>query len=60
MPTPDPNAAKLVQAESMLHGYVTAFWWGSALLVVAALVVIVFIKASRKDVPADGPAVHIA
>jgi hypothetical protein len=32
---------------------------GSALLVVAALVVIVFIKASKNEVPADGAAVHI-
>ncbi|MGI5244286.1 MFS transporter [Dactylosporangium sp. CA-139066] len=57
--TPDPKAMDLLRAESMVHGYVTAFWWGSALLAVAAVVVFVFVRASKRDVPADGAAVHM-
>jgi EmrB/QacA subfamily drug resistance transporter len=53
--SPNPQATQL---ESMVHGYVTAFWWGSALLVVAAVIVIVFVKAGKDDVPAEG-AVHM-
>ncbi|MEV4137666.1 hypothetical protein AB0J72_36525 [Dactylosporangium sp. NPDC049742] len=46
------------QLEAMVHGYVTAFWWGSALLVAAAVIVAVFIKAGKDDIPAEG-AVHM-
>ncbi|GAA1516977.1 hypothetical protein GCM10009827_034770 [Dactylosporangium maewongense] len=51
----DPQGTQL---EAMVHGYVTAFWWGSALLVAAAVIVAVFIKASKDDVPEEG-AVHM-
>ncbi|MDG6109321.1 MFS transporter [Dactylosporangium aurantiacum] len=47
-----------LRLESMVDGYVTAFWWGSVLLAVAAVVVILLVRAGKDDVPAEG-AVHL-
>jgi hypothetical protein len=39
-----------------VHGFVTAFGWGAAMLGAAALVVLLFIKAGRLETQAGGPA----
>jgi hypothetical protein len=49
----------VTQLEGLVHGYVTAFAWGAAILLVSALVIITFIKARRDDLPADAAAVHV-
>ena len=38
-----------------VHGFVTAFGWGAALLGAAALVVLLLIRAGREDTPAGAP-----
>jgi MFS family permease len=52
----DPNAPIAAQVE----GYTTAFTWASVLLLAAALVSAVVIKATKEDLPAEGSApVHV-
>jgi MFS family permease len=39
--------------EGLVHGYVTAFAWGAAILAASALVVTIFIKVDRERLPVD-------
>jgi MFS family permease len=47
-----------VGLEAQVAGYTTAFTWASGLLLAGALVAAVLIKATKEDVPAEGPVVH--
>jgi EmrB/QacA subfamily drug resistance transporter len=52
---PDP----LLQARATIDGFVTAFAWGAVLLLASALVSLLMIKASKRDLantPSAGPA----
>jgi EmrB/QacA subfamily drug resistance transporter len=51
----DPAAARLAGLRGAVHGFVTAFGWGAALLGAAALVVLLLIRAGREDTPAGAP-----
>ncbi|CAB4935178.1 unannotated protein [freshwater metagenome] len=53
-PTPEDPTAPLV---AQVEGYTTAFTWGAALLLVAAISSAVLIKAGKDDLPAE-MAVH--
>jgi EmrB/QacA subfamily drug resistance transporter len=57
----DQAAADLANAVAQVHGYKVAFGWGAGFLALAGVIVLVFIKASRKDMQsgAGAGAVHI-
>jgi EmrB/QacA subfamily drug resistance transporter len=48
-----------VMLEGFVHGYTVAFGWGAAILVVSAVVVMVFVKVRKEDLPTQGGAVHV-
>ena len=47
-----------VGLEAQVAGYTTAFTWASGLLLAGALVAAALIRATKEDVPAEGPVVH--
>jgi EmrB/QacA subfamily drug resistance transporter len=51
----DAAAARVGALQGLVHGYVTAFYWGAAILAAAAVVILLFIKADREDTPAGAP-----
>ncbi len=53
----DPNARALALAEASVHGYRVAFAWGAGFLALAGVIVLVFIRAGRKDV--SGGVAHL-
>jgi EmrB/QacA subfamily drug resistance transporter len=52
----DLTAARLGAMRGQVHGFVTAFGWGAALLGAAALVVLLLIRTGREETTAGGPA----
>jgi EmrB/QacA subfamily drug resistance transporter len=55
----DKAAIDLAGAMAQVHGYKVAFSWGAGFLALAGVIVLVLIKASRKDVQSGAGAVHI-
>jgi EmrB/QacA subfamily drug resistance transporter len=62
-PPANPQAAQQMQLkltlEGFVHGYIVAFAWGAAILILSAVVIIGFIKVRKDDLPAPGGAVHV-
>jgi EmrB/QacA subfamily drug resistance transporter len=54
----DPAKAKAVQFEGLVHGYTTAFAWGSGLILLAGVATAVLVKVRNEDLPA-ADAVHV-
>jgi hypothetical protein len=52
----DQAAARVNTVQGMVHGYVTAFSWGAAMLTAAAVVILLLIGASKEDIPSGAPA----
>ena len=48
-----------VQLEGLVHGYRVGFAWGGVILVVAAIVTTVMVKARKEDLPADAAPAHL-
>ena len=58
---PTNPADRIVQLESLLHGYQVSYFWGTGMLVAALVAAVVMINAKKDDIPAgDGgtTAVH--
>ena len=51
----DPAAARLTGLRGLVRGFVIAFGWGAALLGVAAVIVLVLIRATKEDTPTGAP-----
>ncbi|MER7787694.1 MFS transporter [Streptomyces sp. NPDC097640] len=47
------RSPKVLELQSMVHGYTTAIWWAVGILVVSAVIAITFVNAGRQD---GGPA----
>ncbi|MDQ1645061.1 MAG: hypothetical protein QOJ50_1245 [Cryptosporangiaceae bacterium] len=56
VPATPQEAGRIVQTATV-HGYTVAFAWGSALILLATVLIIVLIKVRREDLPIQG-AVH--
>ncbi|MFF5446851.1 MFS transporter [Streptomyces sp. NPDC012888] len=49
-------AARLVQAEAMVHGYASAIWWAVGILVISAGIALVMVNAGRPNLYASASA----
>ncbi|NHC14098.1 MFS transporter [Motilibacter deserti] len=47
-----------LQFEAFVHGYSTAFWWGAAILALAAAVVLALVRVTKEELPTDA-VVHV-
>ena len=52
-------AVAIVQLEGLVHGYRVGSAWGGVILVVAAIVTTVMVKARKGDLPADAAPAHL-
>jgi EmrB/QacA subfamily drug resistance transporter len=47
-----------VEAQAQIEGYTTAFLWSAVMLAVAAIVVLLLVRAGKDEMPAEGLPVH--
>jgi EmrB/QacA subfamily drug resistance transporter len=52
----NPADAARLTPSALIHGYHVAFAWGAGLLTAALICAVVFVNASREDVPSEGAA----
>ncbi|MBB5873979.1 EmrB/QacA subfamily drug resistance transporter [Allocatelliglobosispora scoriae] len=55
-PTANP---RMVAGEAAVHGYTVAFFWAAVFLAIAAVVIMVMVKARREDLPDQSAPAHV-